>query len=443
MSAIDRSVYDIFTITSNDGLKTVDISGGVTVFSYFENVFSPMITARVFLSTTGNVVEDKDGELTSIYNGLPLRGGEKVNIKIPGNSDGNIDLEFTEENGNEFYVSSITNVLLKAETETFVLNLVSREAITNETARVGKKFPVSQPISDSVKDIIKNYLLSEKEIAIDATQNPYGFIGNLKKPFTLCTWLASKSVPTEVAGQSSTAGYFFFETKEGYNYRSVDALIAAEPFEQEYTFSPGIVDNLDPMKDFRFIDFSTERNQKLLENLERGLFCSYRMYFNPTDSTFTTPEQGVFKVSDYADKMENLGSDFKIELPPVDKSGESLGDVPSRYMTGVLDFGTLERKETRARKENADPMQYHSQAMMRFNSLFTHSVIATIPLNTNLSAGSLIKANLAKITTDKNKVKDEEQSGLYMIKELTHYYDTNGSFTKLRLIRDTMGQKEK
>ena len=112
-------------------------------------------------------------------------------------------------------------------------------------------------------------------------------------------------------------------------------------------------------------------------------------------------------------------------------------------MTGVLDFGTLERKETRARKENADPMQYHSQAMMRFNSLFTHSVIATIPLNTNLSAGSLLIANLAKITTDKNKVKDEEQSGLYMIKELTHYYDTNGSFTKLRLIRDTMGQKEK
>ena len=82
MSAIDRSVYDIFTITSNDGSKTVDISGGVTVFSYFENVFSPMITARVFLSTTGNVIEDKDGELTSIYNGLPLRGGEKVNIKI-------------------------------------------------------------------------------------------------------------------------------------------------------------------------------------------------------------------------------------------------------------------------------------------------------------------------------------------------------------------------
>ena len=59
---------------------------------------------------------------------------------------------------------------------------------------------------------------------------------------------------------------------------------------------------------------------------------------------FTTPQQGLFKVSDYAEKMENLGKDFEIFLPPVDKKNESLGDVPSRFVTGVLDFGTLEKK---------------------------------------------------------------------------------------------------
>jgi len=443
MAAKDRSIFEIFSIKSNNGEKTVDLINGVVAFSYFENVFSPMITGRVIISTTGNVLEDDDGDLTSIYNGLPLRGGEKVNIKIPANSENNVDLEFTEENGNEFYVSSITNVLKKAENETFVLNLVSREAITNETARVGKKFPVSEPISDSVVDIIKNYLLSEKEINADPTQNPYGFLGNLKKPFTLCTWLASKSVPAETAGKSSTAGYFFYETKDGYNFKSIDALASAEPYDIEYTFSPGIVDDQDPLKDFKFIEFNTQRNQKLIENLQRGAYCTYRMYYNPVDSTFTTPEQGLFKVSDYADKMENLGADFKIDLPPVDKTGKSLGDVPSRFMTGVLDFGTLEKKEERSRKGNADPMQYTSQAMMRYNIMFTQTVIATIPLNTNLVAGALLNCNLAKITVDDTKVKDEEQSGLYMIKELVHYYEEKGSFTKLKLVRDTMGVKEK
>ena len=443
MAAKDRSIFEIFSIKSNDGEKTVDLINGVVAFSYFENVFSPMVTGRVIISTTGNVLEDDDGDLTSIYNGLPLRGGEKINIKIPANSENNVDLEFTEENGNELYVSSITNVLKKAENETFVLNLVSREAITNETARVGKKFPVSEPISDSVVDIIKNYLMSEKEINADPTQNPYGFLGNLKKPFTLCTWLASKSVPAETAGKSSTAGYFFYETKDGYNFKSIDALASAEPYDIEYTFSPGIVDDQDPLKDFKFIEFNTQRNQKLIENLQRGAYCTYRMYYNPVDSTFTTPEQGLFKVSDYADKMENLGADFKIDLPPVDKTGKSLGDVPSRFMTGVLDFGTLEKKEERSRKGNADPMQYTSQAMMRYNIMFTQTVIATIPLNTNLVAGALLNCNLAKITVDDTKVKDEEQSGLYMIKELVHYYEEKGSFTKLKLVRDTMGVKEK
>ena len=443
MAAKDKSIYETFTIRSNDGSKTIDLRGGIVSFSYFENVFSPMITAQVLITTTGNVIADEDGDTTSIYNGLPLRGGEKVSFKIPANSENNVDLEFTEENGNELYVASITNVLIEAEKEIFTLNLVSREAITNETSRVGKKFPSSEPISDSVKEIIEKYLLSEKKVDVDETQNPYGFLGNLKKPFTIITWLAAKSVPGTVSGGRATAGYFFFETKEGYHFRSIDSLITQDPYEIEYTYSPKVIDNQAADKDFKILSYSTTYNQNLIQNLERGAYCTYRMYYNPISGRFTTPQQGLFKISDYAEKMENLGKDFEIFLPPVDKKNESLGDVPSRYVTGVLDFGTLERKGSRARAKNADPMEYHSQAMMRYNTIFTQQLEATIPLNTNLCCGSIIKMKFAKITTEKNKVIDDEQSGLYMIKELVHYYEGRGSFTKLKLIRDTMGKKDK
>ena len=443
MAAKDKSIYELFTIKSNDGSKTIDLRGAIVAFSYFENVFSPMLTAQIIVATTGNVITDEDGDKTSIYNGLPLRGGEKVSIKIPANSGNNVDLEFTEEKGNELYVGSITNITIKAEKELFTLNLVSREAITNETQRVGKKFPVTEPISDSVKEIIKEYLLSEKEVDVDDTQNPYGFIGNLKKPFTIITWLAAKSVPGNVGGESATAGYFFFETKEGYHFRSIDSLIAQPPYEIEYTYSPSVVDNQDPDADFKILSYETTYNQNLIQNLERGAYCSYRMFYNPYSMSFTTPEQGLFQVSKSAEKMENLGKDFEVFLPPVDKENKSLAEVPSRMITGVLDFGTLERKGSRQNKKNADPMEYHSQSMMRYNTLFTQQVEATIPLNTNLCCGSIIKCKFAKITTDKTKVIDDEQSGLYMIKELVHYYEGRGSFTKLKLIRDTMGKKDK
>ena len=166
------------------------------------------------------------------------------------------------------------------------------------------------------------------------------------------------------------------------------------------------------------------------------------MYFNPVTFEFTNVQQGLFKVSESAEKMENLGEDFKIDLPP-DGSGRSIGDIPSRFMTGVLDFGITERKDKNSRKKNADPMEYKSQAMMRYNTIFTNNCTITIPLNTNLVAGGIIDLVFAKISTENEKVVDQKQSGLYMIKELVHFYENSGSFTKLKLIKDTFGKRVK
>ena len=215
MSAISKSIYEKFIIESADGSRNVDISAGVIAFTYFENIFSPTLTARAIVVNTGNTVRGEDGVMQTVYNGLPIRGGERVLIKIAGNSSVNKGLDFSDTPSKYFHVGSVTNVLIDEGTETFTLNLISRETITNETVRVGKKFPTSQKISDSVKNILKNYVKTEKDIIVDQTQNPYGFIGNMKKPFTLITWLASKSVPGKGASKDSSAGFLFYETIYG------------------------------------------------------------------------------------------------------------------------------------------------------------------------------------------------------------------------------------
>jgi len=194
MAAKDKSIYEKFIIESADGTKNADIKEGVVAFTYFENIFSPYLTARVIVVNTSGAIVGEDGNSQSIYNGLPLRGGERVQIKIAGNSKSNDGLDFSKNPTQYFYVASITNVLLSEGSESFTLNLVSREAITNETVRVGKKFPTSQKISGSVENILTKYLKADKIGDIEETQNTYGFIGNMKKPFTIITWLASKSV---------------------------------------------------------------------------------------------------------------------------------------------------------------------------------------------------------------------------------------------------------
>ena len=435
MAAIDKSLYEKFEIQSVDGSKTADIKAGVVIFNYYEDVFSPMITATLTVANTGNVVEGDDGKLQSLYNGFPLRGGEKMSIKIAGNSAENKGLEF-----NDLYVGSITNVIISAERELFTLNLISREAITNETVRVGKRFPVSQKISDSVEDICKNYLSSDKLYDVDATQNPYGFFGNMRKPFTILTMLASKSVPGNVSGRDATAGYFFFETQEGFRFKSIDSLIRTPPFPQKYTYAPGIIDQDDATKDFKILEFSTNKNQNLLSNLERGAFCSHRTYLNPLTFRYTPTSQSIFKLEDYSGKIENLGSDIDVVLPALSPNdSRTLSSVPSRYVTGILDIGTTDSSVSQL--GNADPARIHSQAMMRYNTLFTQTLTMTIPLNTNLKAGDIMNCEFPRIDTENRKEPDKEQSGLYLVKKLTHFFSSDGSYSKLQLVRDTTGVK--
>ena len=437
MAAVDKSLYEKFIIESVNRAKTADISAGVVGFSYFEDVFSPMITARVVVANTGNAIEGEDGKIQSLYNGFPLRGGERMQIKIAGNSQDNDGLEF-----NDFYVGSITDVMIDSGRELFTLNLISREAITNETIRVGKKFPSSQKISDSVGDICKNYLSSDKLYDVDETQNPYGFYGNMRKPFTVLTMLASKSVPGNVSGKDATAGYFFFETKQGFRFKSIDSLIRTPPYPEKYVYAPGIIDTDDTTKDFKILEFKTTRNQNLIENLERGAYCSNRTYLNPLTFEYTPTTQKIFKLEDYSGKIENLCEDIDVVLPSLSANdNRTLASVPSRYICGILDIGTTDTKVSQ--EGNADPAKIHSQAMMRYNTLFTQILTMTIPLNTNLTAGDILNCEFPRIDQQERKEPDEVQSGLYLVKKLTHFFDSKGSYTKLQLVRDTNGRKAK
>ena len=443
MAAVDASIYEKFIIESADGSRTVDLRQGVVGFVYYENILAPSVTATVVVVNTGGTIKGKYGKMQVIYNGLPLRGGERVIIKIAGNSKSNKGLDFSKESTQYFYVGSIKNVLVDAEKELFTLNLISREAITNQTVRVGRKFPTSQNISQSVEDIITEYLKSDKIGEIDKTQNKYGFIGNLKKPFSIITWLASKSVAYNGPGKDSTAGFLFYETQDGFNFKSIDNLIKQEPFVEDYTYSPSIVKFDDPTKDFKIIKYTVDRNEDLLGKLQRGAYSSERYYINPVSFK---PDIRHFKSSDYMgdDGINNLG-DEKITLPTIDED-RSLGDLPTRIFVGMLDVGTIEQTTTDKgwndpTERNADPAKTQAQSMMRYNQLMSQIVEITIPLNTNLTAGVVIRCIFPSIDRSKRKSPDVQSSGLYMIRELAHYFDSKGSYTKLKIVRDSSGRK--
>ena len=431
MTAKSESILEVVTIEANDQSQDVDIRTGVISIDYYEDIFSPTVTAKILVYNTGDTIEGKDGKIQSLYNGLPLRGGERVSIRIAPNTEDNGGLDFSENYQDYLYVSSVTNVISMAKKETFTLNLVSREAITNETTRVPIKFPSSSTIDVSVKKILQDYLKTEKDMDVDKVSNAYGFIANMRKPFSIITWLASKAV-----SEQSNAGYFFYQTQDGYQFKSIDNLINQEP-KATYEYTEVNVSDTERNNDFNILRYETNKNQDLLEKLKLGAYSSFVATYDPLKSEFNLPQQAEFTLSKSMDKdkTKNLGQELK--LPPIDDtSDKTLGDIPSRIMTMVLDRGVLE-KGVKTDK-NADPMQYQAQSLMRYNTLNTQQMHMQVPLNTNLRAGDIIKCMFPKVTSEDEDI-DDEQSGLYLIKEIRHHFGNDKSETSMLLLRDTFG----
>ena len=152
MSASEASTFEELFLESNDQERTADLKSGVISIDYYEDILSPTVTAKVRVINTGDSIAPKDpndpkktdGPRQSIYNGLPLRGGERLVMKIldqgkTGKGKEKKGLDFSTDPKKYLFVSSITQVFQETQRESFLLNLVSREAITNETTRVMKR----------------------------------------------------------------------------------------------------------------------------------------------------------------------------------------------------------------------------------------------------------------------------------------------------------------
>ena len=450
MPAISPCEYELITIESDQGV-TIDLRLGVVSFQYFEDLFSPTITAKmVVISTSGVVSDDKTKKIESLYNGLPIRGGERVAIKIKGNTKINKGLRFdTPET--YLYVSKISNVIRDGQKEIFVLHLVSREAITNEITHVNRKFEPYSLIDTHVKDILKNDL-KVKTIRyagnIDPASNKYGFLGNLKSPFQLLVWLASKATP-QTQSTSGFTGYFFYQTQSGFNFRSADSLIkdgldgrtARTNFKatREYTHKQ-FTDYINESGDFNILSYSIQRNNDLIRKLIIGQYSNFTASFNPLNGRFSKVEEGSFNLKEILNQPKGKKISTLGDVPEVptllSDDGVGLGELPSRIMSVVKDVGTLSKEASKS--DSPGVSQTQKEALVRYNLLFQQVVKIIIPLNTNLQAGEVVKLNF--LGAPEGSTYDRKQSGYYLIKELCHAFDTEQSVTSMTVIRDTFGE---
>ncbi len=417
------------SITSNKTKKIIDIANGTVELKYYESILSESIKVTCQYVDSGNSVES-DGKLKSVIEGLPLVGQENVNLVMTDNIDNELKVTL--------YVNTISPISQDTRKSLIVLNLVSKEYIMNEQIRINTRF--DGKLSDHVTKILtdKKYFDTKKNCDIEPTSNNYNFIGNNKKPTYTCAWLAKKSIPNTQGAQGNTAGYFFFETSKGFNFKSIDKLLSEKPVKSfiynQTPDSKGV--NVPSGYDGKIIDYNIDNTIDVKSKLEIGAYSTKIVTFDPFNCVYRVE----FPKSEDTEKNLKLAGK---NLPVFNDDEFPNKSTRTTYMlidSGSLPTGNTKAQINKSKQPNFDSKSILNQATMRYNQLFTIKVSCTIPGDFSLHAGDLIKVDNPELSSDTSKDNSKEFGGIYMIANLCHEIKTTTTFTKLDLVRDSYGK---
>ena len=379
---------------------------------YYENVLSNVITLSVGIKETDDLLDK-----------LPIRGGEKAEIDLRDFNNNKLTPTL--------YVNRVRDVVSDSIENNYSIDFASEQFFKNDLSRVVKRY--DGKISENVKKIMKDQL--DTDVDVDETLINYNFIGNNRKPLYVCTWLASKSIPAQPG--EGTAGYLFFETQDGFKFKSIDGLFEQSP-KKKYVltgtpYKPGEYDG-------KVLKYSIDRDINLQNNLALGAYSNRSIYFNFYDYEYVDQK---FSVKDNVVKTGGKNT--------IPESIKNFGDEPSRIMTRILDIGTLPAgKSTDDELETwkSDPTNptYNApktmvQSVMRYNQLFSIKINITIAADFTLRAGDLIYCDFPEVSTNKTSGVNKQSGGIYMISSLCHRLTSDQSSTNLTLVRDSFGRK--
>lgn len=401
------SIYEKLTITKND--REVNLANRTVSFDYYESLLSPNVTATLAFVDTGSTLLDESKNVQgTIYNTLPITGGEEIKYKI-GQLEGSL------------FNNAANNLNQESQRESVMMSLISKEGLENYNIVNSKKY--NGKISDNVKKILQNsFNTKDSELNLDDTSNTYSFSGGNDTPFELISELASKST---FAG--GNPGFFFYQTREGFKYKAIDKLIKQPP-KETYYYSGAMTSGIeDDHNNTKIVSFSVRKNQNIVNAMKSGVYESRNIFFNP--NTFQVSEV-IFKIKDNELKT-TLGRE--IDYEPVKSN-----NYYSRTNQFILDVGLSSSGINK--QINNDPKEYVAKACMRYNLLMSQIIDIMVPSNMNLMAGDIIRCEFEKLT-DKKEISpfDINQSGNYLILDLCHHFDTKRSFTSLSLVRDSFG----
>ena len=406
-------------IVSNSTGKKVDMRECVNM-EYSESIYDDTIRVGFEVSNVAGTIDDK-----TLLEGLPLVGTEDFELTI-------IDGDGNKINVN-LIVNNVTVVTKDNQKENLLLSLVSEEVIRNESEVNAVRIRHDGKISNSIKDIFKNNLQTEKQLFVETTSNNFNFVGNKRKPMYMINWLSKKSIPMQNGKQGETAGYLFFETSLGYYYQSIDTLFA-----QDQKKSYGFFGQADtPVGyDGNIINLEVDNRFEAESKLRSGTYNTKLILFDPFNCKYDEINEGAKN-----EGTTNAG----IGLPIINKK---FNKTPTRttFMlrdTGVLPTGDVGEQLKKNHEEIFEVAKILNQAIRRYSQFSIGAVQIDIFGDFSLHAGDIVFIDSPSTEQGDEVTTDKLIGGKYLIASVKHVIRAGQCQTRLGLVRDSIGRKGK
>ena len=448
--SLSSFIEGVSIYSNSDKTKNVDLSTGVIRMQYWESILQDGIRANVIYADSGNTIDEK-----SAIDGLPIVGQERVDLKFTDNNEETLELTMYVNNVKPFYNDSTKSGVL--------LDMVSKEFILNQKVRVSKRY--DGKVSEHVKSILEEVLklkdsedgTTTKTLDIEDTENNYNFFGLNKKPYYMLNYLSKASVPNTTNSGGNTAGFFFYETSEGYKFKSIDSLLSQEKKKSiiynETPDSGG--ENIPEGYDMKALQFEKENAVNVQNKLRMGAYSTRTVVFDPFNCKYEVLTKEAKEVEE-KEGIKTAGEHLPVFNPEFDQEGKAKEFSRTMYM--LLDTGSLptgdagegepvkatEQQLAKSKEQNFQAQRILAQSVMRYNQLFAAMNTITIAGDFSLHAGDAIFVDAPDLQADtKNDEVNKESGGLYIIADLCHYVTPKETYTKLNLVRDTFGRKGK
>ena len=440
-----RSVGDFNLATAevitSAGLK-INIKPNIIQIDIFEDMTRNSIAGEILLQDSGGFVSEG-----------PIIGQEYLRLKIqtPSLTNERDIIDFTE---NVFVINSVSSRREVANNvSVYLLSFSSSEIFKNQRTKI------TGSLTGTYSDIVKQMLdrvNCQKTIFLEPTRGVKRITVPNLRPFEIIQ-MALQSASSAISDNFSPS-YVFFETFEGYNFRSLASLYA-QPISQEYTnFVPGgqvkdgIVNIETELKNI--IDYEIVDNSNTLYNHTTGVLASKLIVHNIYSKSFKEYTYNYFDNFDDEKHITSYhdGNQFPIFSDvAIEKDGSRNSDFPARtFLTSIsegetdVNNTTLDGTEPFVAPDPQNTLQERSSTINQLErglilNISTHG-------NTSIHAGDIVRVDIplvASIKTQKNRKNDRFYQGVFLVKKVKHEFDftINKHASILTLVKDSLSEK--